>query len=176
MEKALVGFFARHLPPTIHPTVVHFPIAIVYLAAAVDLMAWMAPPDTRRFLTRAGWWLITAACVAIIAAIAAGIVSEQSVHWTPATARLLSTHQHWAYLTGLFAGAAWLLRLASPFRSAQGRVSGTWSVLGTGRGNLNLLATACVVGAAVCITVTGSLGGRMVYDHGAGVPAVAVRR
>jgi uncharacterized membrane protein len=170
IEQAL----ARVLPRTIHPMVVHFPIALVYLSLALDLMAWLAPSDSRRFLTRAGWWALTAACVAILAAMAAGVISERSVRFTPQTSAILATHVHYAILTGACAGAAWLVRLASRFsRSELGR--GEWSILGTGRGRLHPLATLLVAGSVLFITITGSLGGKMVYDHGVGVAGVSVR-
>jgi len=171
MLHTLVAPLARILPPTIHPMVVHFPIAMLYITLVVDVIGWVAYPDRDRFYARAGFWLLTGSCAAIIAAMVAGVISEQSIHLTPTTAAMLSQHQHYAILTGLFAGAAWILRLLT----AYGRRSGEgWSVLGSGRGRQSLLATACVLGAVVFVSLTGSVGGSMVYNHGLGVHSGAV--
>jgi uncharacterized membrane protein len=174
MLKALLSPFVRILPPTIHPMVVHFPIAFLYATAVVELLMWLSPTESRRFLGRAGFWLLTASCVAIVAAMVAGVISEQSVHLTPVTSRLLSLHQRYAILTGAFAGAAWLARVFARFpRSAR---SGQWSLFGTGRGRPTVLATVLVLGAAVFVTLTGNVGGTMVYGHGLGVRAPAATR
>ena len=168
--SGLVKGLAAVLPPTIHPMIVHFPIALLYLTIAVDILMWVAPPEQGRFFPRASFWLLTASCVAIIAAMVAGIISEQSIHLTPQTQAMLSAHQHYAILTGLCAGAAWLLRVFGRFPRAE---RGGWSIFGTGRGRPSLLATVFVAGAVIFVSITGSLGGSMVYDHGVGVHASA---
>ena len=166
MLYSIVHTAARILPPTIHPMVVHFPIALAYLTVFAELMMWVAPPDSQRFLSRAGFWLLTLECIAIIGAMAAGVVSEQSVRFTPTTSAILSAHQHFAILTGLCAGIAWLARVFNRYpRSARNQ----WSIFGTGRGRPNLVTTLFVTMSAIFITITGSLGGTMVYKHGVGV-------
>lgn len=170
--RTILRFVVKILPPTIHPMVVHFPIVLAYLTLAAELLVWLTPSDTRRFLSRGAFWLLTAECAAIIVAILAGVVSEQSVHFTPTTSTLLTAHQHYAVLTGLCAGIAWLARVFS--RMPRGRRASEWSILGTGRGRENLVTTLFVAGAAVFITITGNLGGTMVYGHGVGVHAPGV--
>lgn len=166
MLTGLIKGLARLLPPTIHPMIVHFPIALLYITIAVDILMWLAPPDPSRFFPRASFWLLTLSCMAIIAAMVAGIISEQSIHLTPQTSAMLSAHQHYAILTGLFAGAAWLLRVFGRYSRAE---RGGWSILGTGRGRQSPLATLFVAGAVVFVSITGSVGGSMVYNHGLGV-------
>lgn len=166
MLRSLVKTAARILPPTIHPMVVHFPIALAYLTLLAEVAMWLAEGDTRRFLGRAAFWLLTLECLAIIAAMLAGIVSEQSVHFTPVTSAILSEHQHFAILTGLSAGVAWLGRVFSRFPRSE---RSGWSILGTGRGRPNALTTLFVALSVLFITITGSLGGTMVYQHGVGV-------
>ncbi len=166
-----IVWLARRLPPTIHPMILHFPIVLLYLTAAISLAdLWMGGRDRDRFLQRCSFWSLTLACAAIVVTMAFGLLSEQWVHWTPATRAILSSHQHWAMLTGLSAGAAWLLRVSARFRERQ-----PWSALGSSRGRNTGLATLCVVIAAVCVTVTAHLGGNMVYTHGVGVSGVTRR-
>jgi uncharacterized membrane protein len=164
---------ARLLPPTIHPMVVHFPIALTYLAAATELLGAVTGRRRDRFLDRASWWLLTLALVALVVAAVAGVVSEQSVRWDPSMARLLSRHQHWAELTGLLALGAWAVRWLTPYAPRAGEA---WTALGTGRGRPTLASLLLLVGAAAAITVTGSLGGSLVYGHGAGVRGVTLLR
>lgn len=152
------------LPPTIHPMVLHFPIALLYLTAAVDVLASVLP-DRDRFLQRAGFWCLTLAAFFTIVTMLAGMVSASFVRFTPAMLPIFHSHQMFAVLTGSTEGLAWLLRVFTPYRRDSG-----WSLFGRGRGTR--LSTALVVLAAVFITVTASLGGRLVYDHGAGVLGV----
>lgn len=155
---------ARLLPPTIHPMILHFPIVLLYLCAPLEILALvLTMPDG--FFHRAAFWTLTLACVAIIVTMSAGLVSEQSVHWTPQMSAILSRHQRDAMLTGLSAGAGWLVHLANRF--PRGKQWGLW-----GRGRVSLVSAAFVVAAAVFVTLTAHLGGEMVYHFGAGVAGV----
>lgn len=160
----LARWLAARLPATIHPMILHFPIALLYLCSCLEVLALTLPPEDG-FLHRAAFWTITLACVAIIVTMAAGLISEQSVHWTPAMRAVLSRHQHFAVLTGLCAGAAWLLHVANRF--PRGRRWGLW-----GRGRASWLSAAFVLASAVFVTLTAHLGGDMVYHYGAGVVGV----
>ncbi len=155
----------RLLPPTIHPMILHFPIVLLYLTAAIDLGAQVLR-DRDRFLQRAGFWVLTLACFFTVVTMTAGFISEQSVHWTAATSAILSRHQHFAILTGLSEGAAWLVRLGTRFRHRE-----RWSVWGRGRGTW--VSTLLVLLAAIFVTLTAHLGGSMVYDYGVGVVGVS---
>lgn len=163
----VILWLAHLLPATIHPMVVHFPIALLYITASIDLLS-LAVPDRDRFLQRAGFWSLTLACIAIIATMSLGLVSEQSVHWSPAMRVVLSHHQHDAVMTGLSAGAAWLVQVLTRYPRRQPG----WTLLGLGRGRRTVLSTLLVVLAAVFVTLTARLGGEMVYHFGAGVVGV----
>ena len=163
----MILWLAHLLPATIHPMAVEFPIALLYITSAVALLS-LVVPDRDRFLQRAGFWLLTLTCVAIVVTMSLGLVSEQSVHWTPAMRAVLSHHQHDAIMTGLSAGAAWLVLIFS--RYPQGDAG--WSLFGTGRGRRTLLSTGLVLLATVFVTLTAHLGGDMVFHYGAGVIGV----
>jgi uncharacterized membrane protein len=157
---------AHLLPPTIHPMLVHFPIALLYLTAAVDI-AGLVVADRDRFLQRAGFWLLTLTAFFTVLTIIAGLIAQHEVTLTPAALTLLHRHQSLAVLTGAAIGLAWLVRLGTRFRVGRG-----WSVLGRGRSTR--ASTFLVVVAAVLITLTASLGGRLVYEEGVAVRSVAV--
>lgn len=144
--------------------ILHFPIVLLYLTAGIDILGRLLP-DRDRFLQRAGFWCLSLAAFFTIVTMLVGVVSEQSVHFTAQMSGILEQHQHYAILTGLAEGVAWLVRVGSPFPTGSG-----WSLFGRGRGTW--MSTALVVAAAICVTITASLGGRMVYDHGAGVLGV----
>jgi uncharacterized membrane protein len=169
--SSLIHWLTLVLPPTIHPMVVHFPIALLWTTAVVDILAVLVR-GRDHFLDRAGFWLLTGSGASIFVAAAAGVISEQSVHLTPTTAAILSAHQRDAVLTGLFALAGWLVQIATRFRAPE---RGAWSLFGSGRGRVSGLVMLFVIGAAVMVSITGTLGGSMVYDHCLGVPAVACR-
>ncbi len=102
--RAVVQLGVRVLPPTIHPMVVHVPIALLYGTAGAEALALVTRSGDRdRFWDRAAFWLLTLSGAALVAAGAAGVISEYSVRLTHTTARLLAAHQRDATLTGLFA-------------------------------------------------------------------------
>lgn len=164
--NSIMGGLARLLPPTIHPMILHFPIVLLWVTAVVDISARLTP-DRDRFLQRAGFWLLTLANAATVLTMAAGVLSEQAVHFSPAMGALLQRHQHFAMLTGLCEGAAWLIRIFSTFPPGP-----AWTLLDTRRGRGGWITTLLVLMAAVFVSVTGLIGGQLVYDHGAGVLGV----
>jgi len=168
MSMALLFPVARWLagllPATIHPMVLHFPIVLLYLSVGLEVLALALPPGDG-FMHRAAFWTVTLACVAIIVTMSAGLVSEQSVHWTAQTSAILSRHQRFAIFTGLTAGAAWLAHVGNRF--PRGKRWGLW-----GRGRASLVSALFVVASATFVTLTAHLGGEMVYHYGAGVVGV----
>ncbi|POB10170.1 DUF2231 domain-containing protein [Sulfobacillus sp. hq2] len=160
-------------PHTIHPMVVHFPIALLYLALALDIAGrFIQTPD--HFLDRSSFWLTILGFLAGAVAAAMGVISEQFVHWTPTTTVLLGAHQRDAVLTGIFALLAIAVRFYAryPQSSPAGRTQG-WSFWNTGRGRSTPLSTLFLLLAVVMITWTGSLGGTMVYHYGVGIRHVS---
>lgn len=171
----LSGWIAigTHLfPHTIHPMLVHFPIALLYLALLVEIIRFVTKSRGDRFFDRASFWILTLSLFALVATALAGILAEQYVRFTPTTSALLSAHQRDAVLTGVFALAAWVVRVIKkyPMREVKGREQG-WSLFKTGRGKSSLLSTLLLLGAVIMVSITGSLGGSMVYHYGVGTPS-----
>lgn len=171
MPHLLIAWLARMFPPTIHPMVVHFPIALLYITSLAEFLALITRSARRdRFLDRASFWLLTLSGAAIVAAGAAGVISEQSVHLTPTTAAMLSAHQRDAVLTGLFALMGWLAQAFTFFRDTR-----AWSILGSGRGRVTFVSMVLVWAATFMVSVTGTVGGSMVYNHCLGIRAPQCR-
>ena len=169
--QALVRLGVAVLPPTIHPMVVHFPIALLYLGAGAQGMALVTHSAQHdRFWDRAALWLLTLAGAAIAVAAAAGVISAESVHLTPGTGALLDAHQRDAALTGVLALASWVLQVSARFPARGRSWPGSWSLGGTGRGRVTGAAFIAGAAAAVMVSITGTLGGSMVYRHCLGIP------
>jgi uncharacterized membrane protein len=149
-----VSLLERILPPTIHPMVVHFPIAIAFLLLLSEVLAVVRPNDP--FFARSGLYLYVLELVALVAAAVAGVISSHFAVPTAGVPALLAAHKRDAVLTGLAFSASFAVRLL-PILSGRRRPSPSPA-------SLALLA----VGLTLLIT-TASLGGTMVYDHGLGV-------
>lgn len=153
-----MGLLSHLLPPTIHPMIVHFPIAIAFLLLATEVMAMVRRSEP--LYDRAGLILYVLELVSLVAAAFAGIISEQAAHPTASVRPMLEAHQRDAFLTGLAFSAGFVVRaLRWLDRRRRGR-------LVSGPSGLSLLLQ--LVGT-VLLVVTASLGGSMVYNHGLGV-------
>jgi len=159
----------RFLPPTIHPMMVHFPIACLYVALGFDVLGRLVP-SRDRFFDRVSFWLLAIALPVSIAAAAAGVISEQYVQWTPVTSAILSAHQRDAVITGMLLILALVARYTARYPlSTGGRQGQAWSIAGTGRGRSTTLSLILLLATVVMISVTATLGGAMVYQYGVGV-------
>ncbi len=137
-------------PPTIHPMVIHFTIAIIYLAALAGLAGLIFRRDF--FYVRLFFSLLVLAILATLAAGVAGVISESYDTISPAVARILSVHKTLGELTGV------LVVIATMFQ-----------FFTYGKHRVSKLAFLFSLIAVVTVSITGFLGGSMVYDHGLGV-------
>lgn len=142
----------------LHPTIVHFPIALAVVVMLWDIGRWIFD---RENLLRAGFWggttplLIIAFCGAL-AAVATGLAAEPEdasgvVHG------LLEAHETMAFIgTGLLATLTfWRVGLRGAFPRKAG-----------------FLYLFLVLAAVVVVGYGAYFGGQMVYSHGVGVDAV----
>lgn len=143
------------LPNPLHPAVVHFPIAFAYLLPLVALAAlWQI---RRSGNARAAWIPVA---VLMVFTLAAGIVAVRSGEDTEdpveeiVAERLIHEHEERAETFMFIAWGALVLLAAGFLRGRLGAV---------GRG-LFILATLLL---ALQVTLTGKLGGELVYKHGA---------
>ncbi|MCF8565796.1 DUF2231 domain-containing protein [Alicyclobacillus tolerans] len=144
--------FLYHLfPPTIHPMVIHFTIAIIYLTTLAGITGLIFKKD--KFYTRAFFILIGLSILATMAAGVAGVISEFYLTTIPhGVNAMLHAHKRDGELTGVLLVVAF---------AAQ------W--MGYRKGRVSLAAFAFCVLATAMVSVTGFIGGSMVYDHGLGV-------
>ena len=147
--------------PNLHPLVVHFPIALLFAAAAVDLVS-LPMPGSRPLRDTATWLYIAGAATAVCAYFS-GYTAAQWVESTAEVETLVDAHADRAFAaTWLFAFFA-SLRLAMSYilRPLRGLRIGAFAVALVGLGAL---------------VQTALHGARLVFEQGLGVRAVAVAR
>jgi uncharacterized membrane protein len=146
--------------PNLHPLVIHFPIALLIVAALADLV------DT---LVRRPTWLASAATTLFVLGAAGAIVacvSGQQAFDTvlmPGMAHpIVQAHRTWALATTSYFGVLALVRVVMAFRAP---LAGRYRVL------LLLASIAGVIG----LQQTAERGGRLVYEQGVGVIGSSLR-
>lgn len=174
----MLNFLVSLFPPTIHPMVVEFPIALLFTALLLDLLAiWQKD----LVLERAGLLVFVLGFLSIGVAGLAGWISEHYVTLTPVTAAILAAHRRDAELTGILFTLVAVLRfrsrrlwirqsplkpvsLSSPHRALAPATRKSW--------NATFLMYAL---GLVMLSVTGTVGGSLVFNHGLGVKGLGLR-
>lgn len=149
-EFMLIALY--HLfPRTIHPMVIHFTIAIIYLSSLAGLLGIIWRNEV--FYARAFTWLLFLGVVAAIAAGVAGVISEYYVTVSPVVGPILDAHKRDGEITGVVELIAFGIQVLVYWQKKK----------------VSNIALVVAVVATILVSVTGSLGGSMVYDHGLGV-------
>jgi uncharacterized membrane protein len=158
-SAGLIEALMRPLPSW-HPLVVHFPIALVVVAAALLLAARLLRSETlASTAATVGTWNLCLGAVAAVLALATGLGAVLDLDVSAAAREAISQHMKWAMFTTL------LLVLLAVWRGA-GAAPGSrpsWIFL------VVLLAATAALGVA------GYRGGNNVYEYGVGVRKIAVR-
>jgi uncharacterized membrane protein len=146
--------------PGWHPLVVHFPIALIVVAAALLLAARLLRSEIlASTAATVGTWNLCLGAVAAVFALGSGLGAVLDLDVSAAARAAISQHMKWAMFTTL------LLLLLAVWRGA-GAASGSrpsWVFI------VVLLAATAALG------VTGYRGGKNVYDYAVGVKKIAVR-
>lgn len=146
--------------PNLHPLVIHFPIALIIVAAFADLV------DT--LFGRPGWLTSAATTLFVlgsVAAIAACLTGQQALDtvFMPGMAHpIVQAHRTWAIATASYFSVLTLIRVSVAFRAPLAR-----------RYRVALLVAA-LVGVAG-LQQTAQRGGRLVYEQGVGVIGSSLR-
>ena len=141
--------------PNIHPLLVHFPIALLCAAAAVDVVGWAFRRNTP--LRQLATLLYVLGTGGAVAAYVTGRAASQTI-WLPGMAQaVLRQHWDWALRTVWFFGLVTVVRLVllRPSRREPGAAIVAVFVL------------VGLVGVGLLLE-TGDRGGRLVYQHGVG--------
>ena len=147
--------------PNLHPLIVHFPIALLVAAVAVDLAAVLEP--RRQPVRNVATWLYVAGAIAAVAAYFTGHLAARTGAWPPDAATLVDAHRNWAF------GATWLFAFFASLRLAMSYILRTGPAL-----RLGAFAVALIgLGALVQTALEGT---RLVFEQGLGVRPVAAAR
>jgi uncharacterized membrane protein len=152
--------------------VVHFPIALLFTAFLLDVVAfWRRNP----FWERMGIIILGLGVLGLGAAIAAGFIAESQVLPTAQVAPILAAHRR----DGLITGGVFLVVLGVRWYVHRRWAEGTPERREAGRGGQRVMSSQTVrlwvaslgsylIGLTL-LSATGVVGGSMVYDHGLGV-------
>jgi uncharacterized membrane protein len=141
--------------PNIHPLLVHFPIALLCTAAAVDVVGLAFRRNGQ--LRQAATLMYVMGTGGAIATYVTGRAAAQTI-WLPGMAQaVLRQHWDWAFRTVWFFGTVTVARLV--FLRPSRRNPGPW-----------IVATFALVGllGVGLLIETGDRGGRLVFQHGVG--------
>jgi uncharacterized membrane protein len=142
--------------PNTHPLLVHFPIALLYAAIAVDLVGVVY--RCNKPLRQAATLLYVLGTAGAVAAYLTGRAASQSVWLAGMAEPVLREHWDWAWRTVWFFPIATAVRLVL-LRPAKREPAAAL---------VAALALVGLVGIGLLLA-TGDRGGRLVYQHGVGI-------
>ncbi len=140
--------------PNMHPMIVHFPIAILLLAAFMDLLDFFLPE---------GWWdelkttlLYGIGAISVLATYITGNWAADSVFLPAGAQSVLNEHADWGWWTLWFFGIYLLLRIGLHWYRAMDRKA------------IRIVAFITVLPGLFMLYQTGDHGAEMVFGYGAG--------
>jgi uncharacterized membrane protein len=140
--------------PGWHPTVVHFPLALVVTAASFLVAArLLRPARYTETLATVGTWNLCLGAITALFAIATGLAALIDLHVGVAARQAVSLHVKWAIFTTL---ALVLLAVWRGAGNAQ-HSRPSW------------IFTLILLAATAALITTGYRGGQNVYQYGIGV-------
>jgi uncharacterized membrane protein len=138
--------------PRLHAALNDLPAALLLVAALFELLALATRKESFR---QVSFWTLIAGAVGGVAAVLSGLQAEESIAHGDAVHRVMKTHQLLGFITLAIFGvlAAWRI----------------WRERRMGTTERALALTLSLGGAGVLIA-TAAYGGRLVFDHAAGIP------
>ncbi|HEY0350760.1 MAG TPA: DUF2231 domain-containing protein [Gemmatimonadales bacterium] len=139
--------------PRLHAALNDLPTALLVTAVLFDLLATI----TRRTVFRqVGFWTLMVGAVGGAAAVISGLQAEEHIDHGEAVHQLMGTHEDLALITlGVFAVLAlWRILREKRMASTERGVVVALSVVGLG-----------------FVVATGVYGGKLVFEHAAGIPS-----
>jgi uncharacterized membrane protein len=139
----------------LHPLLVHFPIALLLLSTALEVVSLLVSAERQRFLRSATLLLFVLGTFAAWGAVWAGEEAGEIVQRTVCDPNMIELHGDWAETS------AWIFTVVSVLALLR------WKFIGSG------VVSGAVVGlsvaGAVALGYTGHLGGSLVYQQAAAV-------
>lgn len=145
--------------PNVHPLIVHFPIALVIVAALADALALVMRQRPYRVAAAA---LYAAAGVGALAAFLTGNAAEESVMLAGEAVGAVNAHAQWAVWTVWALGLYGLARLGAALWDRHNRLA------------LHAALAVLGLGAVFLVWQTAERGARLVFEYGVGVGTTEV--
>jgi uncharacterized membrane protein len=147
MNRILPG--ASHLQ-NLHPLFVHFPIALLYGAAALYILASIRGSETLKW---SAFWMLMLGALGVAASVATGLYAEPGVMVAESVRdQLLKHHKHLMLTASAMTGVVTIWALAARPMPSRGRY----------------VFLAALLAVMLLIAAGADFGGRMVYDYNAG--------
>ncbi|HEX6982467.1 MAG TPA: DUF2231 domain-containing protein [Balneolaceae bacterium] len=149
--------------PSVHPMLVHFPLAILAVAILFDFISFFLPKEQKWWTEEATAFLYGIGAVAAVGVYFTGKAAANSVFLPAEAQTVLNTHADWAWWTVWFYGIYALARILA-----------TWKVPAKHHRKLHLGFFALSFIGLFLLFQTGDNGAKMVFKHGVGVQAAQV--
>jgi uncharacterized membrane protein len=138
--------------PRLHAALNDLPTALLVTAALFELLALATRREAFR---QVSFWTLIVGALGGVAAVLSGLQAEENIDHGDAVHRVMETHELLAFVTlGIF-GVLALWRILRERRMGSGE---------------RALALAATLGGAGVLTATSVYGGRLVFEHAAGIP------
>lgn len=144
--------------PSLHPMVVHFPIAILSIAILFDLVSLFLPDDQEWWSEKSTTVLYLVGAISAVAVYYTGQSAADSVFLEAEAQTVLNTHADLAWWTVWFYGIYALLRLGA-----------SWRAPAEYRKIVHIIFFIVSLGGFYLLYQTGDNGAKMVFRHGVGV-------
>jgi len=138
--------------PRLHAALNDLPAALLLVAALFELLALATRKESFR---QVSFWTLIVGAVGGAAAVLSGLQAEESIAHGDAVHRVMETHELLGFITLAIFGVLAVWRIWRERR------------MGTTE---RALALALSLGGAGVLIATAAYGGRLVFDHAAGIP------
>ena len=138
--------------PRLHAALNDLPAALLVMAALFELLAVASRRETFRSVS---YWTLVVGAIGGVAAVLSGLQAEENIAHGDAVHRVMETHELLGFITlAIFGGLA-------VWRIWRERKMGTME---------RAVALALTIAGAGVLIATSSYGGRLVFEHAAGIP------
>jgi uncharacterized membrane protein len=141
----------------LHAALNDLPAALLLAAVVFDLLALVTQ---RAVFRQVAFWTLMAGALGGVAAVLSGLQAEEHIAHGDAVHRVMETHELLAFIT---LGTFGLLALWRIFREQR-----------MGSGERGLVTVLSLAGVGVLLA-TATYGGRLVFEHAAGIPTEVLR-